>query len=314
MTALPTIVFGSGTFMAGDVEEAKQFLDLCEKLGIKHIDTARIYGEAENVLGQLQADKKFVIDTKVPGFGSRQTKDAVFAAQKTSWELLKTDTVDIYYLHSPDTETPFEETLAAINDLYKQGKFKRFGLSNFTAQQVEEVHRIASSKGYVLPTVFQGNYNPISRHIETDLFPTLRKLNIAFYVYSPIAGGFLSKSVEQIKAGGEGRWDPNTFIGQLYHKLYNKPKVLEGLEEWSAISEESGIPRAELAYRYIAYHSAVDASKGDAIIVGASKLEQLQQTVDGLKKGPLPKEIVARVEKVWELVKDEAPVNNLAAA
>jgi len=224
--------------------------------------------------------------------------------------LLKVDSVETYYLHAPDSATPIEETLSAINDLHKQGKFKNFGLSNFSPEQVQQIYDIASKNNYVLPTVYQGNYNPVARHIETDLFPVLRKLNIRFYVYSPVAGGFLSKTVDQIKQGGQGRWDPNSFMGQLYHGLYNRPKVLEGLEEWGRIANESGISRTELAYRFVAFHSAVKAENGDAIIVGASRLEQLEQTVEGLRRGPLPKEVVERIEGVWELVKNDAPINN----
>ena len=180
-----------------------------------------------------------------------------------------------------------------------------------TVEQTEAIYNHCKEKGYVLPTVFQGNYNPVSRHIEADLFPCLRRLGIAFYVYSAIAGGFLAKTVEQIKAGGEGRWDPTSFIGGMYHKLYNRPKVLEGLKEWEAIAKDAGIPPAELAYRYMAYHSFLREDLGDAIIVGATKPEQLVQTVEGLNKGPLPTDIAERVNKVWDVVKDEAPVNNI---
>ncbi|KAJ3037658.1 hypothetical protein HK097_003456 [Rhizophlyctis rosea] len=308
----PTIVYGAASFWnPSDIEYAKVVLPALERLGIKHIDTARGYGESEAILGQLGAPEKFIIDTKVPGFAPKtQTKEKVFAAEKASFGALKTNQIDVYYLHSPDTETPISETLAAINEIYKSGKFKRFGLSNFSPEQVQAVYDHAKQNNYVLPTVYQGNYNPVSRHIEEDLFPLLRKLNIAFYVYSPIAGGFLSKSVDEIKAGGSGRWDPNSNLGKMYHALYNRPKVLEGLQEWSAIAEAAGIPRAELAYRFVAYHSAVRAELGDAVIIGASKIEQLEQTVKGFKNGPLPKEVVERVDSIWEKVKGDAPRDN----
>ncbi|KAJ3040195.1 hypothetical protein HDV00_011291 [Rhizophlyctis rosea] len=310
MTKAPLIVFGGGAFWDGNEETGKTWLQTLERLGITHIDTARIYGESETVLGNLGAPKKFNIDTKVPFGPKAQTKEAVFAAQKASFSNLKVDKVDIYYLHGPDSETPIEETLDAVQQIYTAGHFKRFGLSNFKPDAVEKIHAYNSQKGYVLPTVFQGNYNPVSRHIEEDLFPVLRRLNISFYVYSAIAGGFLSKTVEQIKAGGEGRWDPNTPLGQMYHKLYNRGKVVEGLEEWAKIAEDASVSRSELAYRFIAFHSAVKADKRDAIIVGASKPEQLEETVKGLGKGPLPQSIVVRIDKVWELVKEDAPYNN----
>ena len=71
--------------------------------------------------------------------------------------------IDLFYLHAADRNTPFEVTLKGVNDLYKEGKFKRFGLSNFTSYEVAEVVTIAKAKGYVLPTVYQGIYNAVHR-------------------------------------------------------------------------------------------------------------------------------------------------------
>ena len=91
----PTIVYGAASFWnASDIDYAKQVLPALERLGIKHIDTARGYGESEAILGQLNAPEKFVIDTKIPGFGPKtQTREAVFAAEKASFDALKTDQV-----------------------------------------------------------------------------------------------------------------------------------------------------------------------------------------------------------------------------
>lgn len=98
-----------------------------------------------------------------------------------------------------------------VQQLYQLGCFKRFGLSNFLAQDVQKAYDYAKERGYVLPTVYQGNYSPVARLQETLLFPTLRKLGIAFYAYSPLAGGFLTKTAEDIKQG-KGRFNDN-FIG-----------------------------------------------------------------------------------------------------
>ena len=92
-------------------------------------------------------------------------------------------------LAAPDHKTPIEETLEAINEVHKQGHFKRFGLSNYQAEDVERIYKHCKEHNYVLPTVYQGNYSPVARKQEQLLFPTLRKYNIAFYAYSPLAGG-----------------------------------------------------------------------------------------------------------------------------
>jgi len=84
----------------------------------------------------------------------------------------------------------------------------------------------------ILPTVFQGNYNAISRHIETDLFPLLRKLNISFYAYSPIAGGFLVKT-PGVEEGS--RFGPNARSGAMYKEMYGGESLLAALEEWGMV-------------------------------------------------------------------------------
>jgi aryl-alcohol dehydrogenase-like predicted oxidoreductase len=218
--------------------------------------------------------------------------------------------VDVYYIHAPDRRFPLEELLAGVNTLYEAGKFKRFGLSNYLATEVDEVVRVCREKGYVLPTVYQGNYSAVARRMETELLPTLRKHNIAFNAYSPIAGGFLTKDVEVLISGGEGRWDPNTMIGGLYHALYNKKTMLEGLRLWDKISKESGIAKAELAYRWVAHNSALSGEAGDGVIFGTRTIEQLNQTLAAFAKGPLDPEIAAQIEQVWKIVEVDAPLDN----
>jgi aflatoxin B1 aldehyde reductase len=217
--------------------------------------------------------------------------------------------VDVLYFHAPDTRVPWEEQLAAANELYEQGAFKRLGLSNFTAEQVEEVYGIAKAKGYPLPTVYQGNYSAVARVSETLLFPTLRKLGISFYAYSPIAGGFLAKTREQVE-GGHGRFDESTTLGQLYGSLYKRSSLLDALDIWNKIADDYGVSKAELAYRWVAYHSILSGERGDGIIFGAHKLAQLSQTVDYLRAGALPDTIVERIDRLWDGIKHEAPKDN----
>lgn len=293
-------------------EKVEQVLDALEEAGVKAIDTATIYQESEAILGESGASSRFTIDTKYPGgFGPEpSTQENILAVSEQSLKALQTDQVDVYYIHSPDRRVPLEELLAGINALHQAGKFKRFGLSNFLAEEVEEVVRIAREKNYILPSVYQGNYNAVARRQETELIPTLRKHNIAFYAYSPIAGGFLTKDVEQLVAGGEGRWDPSTFLGQMYHALYNKPTMLEGLRLWEAISKESGVPKAELAYRWVTYHSALKGDHADGVVFGSSNVDQLKNTLAGVKNGPLAPEVAKRIDEVWKIVEADSPLDN----
>ena len=217
--------------------------------------------------------------------------------------------IHTFYIHAPDRSTPLLDTLRGIDVLYREGAFERFGLSNFTTDEVEEVVKIALANDFVLPTAYQGHYSAISRKVEHDLFPVLRKHRMVFYAYSPQAGGFLAKTKAQlVESSIEGRWDVDSSAGNFFRSIYSRSALLDALDVWGQISADSNIPRAELAYRWIAFHSLL--GQGDAIIFSASSWPQLDQTLDGVKQGPLPLSVVERIEKVWELVKEEAPLDH----
>lgn len=165
------------------------YLDAFYKRGYKQIDTARNYstgaaGTSEPRLGAVEAGKRFIIDTKVksrePG---SHTREKIAEDVDTSLEELRIDQINIEYLHQPDRATPFEETCEAIDKAYREGKFKKFGLSNFTAGEVAQVLDICERRGFVKPSVYQGQYNPLVRGGEKELFPLLRKNNMAFYAW-----------------------------------------------------------------------------------------------------------------------------------
>lgn len=160
--------------------------------GYKHIDTARAYstgapGTSEPRLGAVEAGKRFTIDSKAlsrePG---SHTKEKIANEVEASLKALKVDQINIYYLHQPDRETPFEETCEAMDKAYREGKFRKFGLSNFTASEVEQIIEICERRGFVKPSVYEGQYNPIVRGGEKTLFPLLRKNNIAFYAWRQV--------------------------------------------------------------------------------------------------------------------------------
>jgi len=219
--------------------------------------------------------------------------------------------IETYFLHSPDSDTPIEETVDVMQDIYAAGKYRHFGLSNFSPEDVRKVYDYAKSKGFVLPTVYQGNYNPVARHYDTTLFPLLRELKIAFYAYSPLAGGFLVKSPEMFRSGGGAdRGDPNGRVGKLYNGMYNRPSMLEALSEWESIATDARCSTSALAYRWVMYNSPLKEKYGDGIILGASRPRQLVETLQSIRAGPLESSIAKRVDKVWDLVEEEAPTDN----
>ena len=133
---------------------------------------------------------------------------------------------------------------------------------------------------------------------------------MSIYAYSPLAGGFLAKTADEIE-NGTGRWDKNRVIGQMFHALYNKPSYITVLKEWDAIARDAGCSRSALAYRWVRYNSILKPEHGDALIFAASRVEQLEETLRDLEDGPLDEKTARRVEELWEIVKDDAPLDHV---
>ncbi|KAI9830358.1 MAG: hypothetical protein M1819_005739 [Sarea resinae] len=311
-------IFGTYTINEYPEDVRQGMLDVLERYDAKDLDTAYTYPDSEKIIGETGAPKKgFMIHTKAPAWKPHcLSRTSLEEGMRKSLEQLGVDSVETYFLHAPDATTPLEETLAAVNELHASGKFKHFGLSNFPAADVQKIHDICTAHSYVLPTRYEGNYNPLSRHIERTLFPLLRRLGIAFYAYSPLAGGFLARSsAAQITSASAatGRASRATPIGAFYHGLYARPSLLAALADWDALATEARLSRAALAYRWVAYSSALRAEAGDAVIVGASRVAQLEETLRVLGAdggGPLDPRTVERIDRIWEAVKAEAPLDN----
>lgn len=170
-------------------EQVNSLLDVFYERGHRQLDTARAYapgapGTSEQRLGAVNAGERFSIDSKAQFEGEgAHSKEGILQSVDVSVQDLRVPQANIYYLHMPVRTTPLEDTLAGMNEAYQAGKFKQFGISNYNPEEVEQIVKICEEKGYVKPTVYQGQYNAIVRGGEKDLFPVLRKLKIAFYAY-----------------------------------------------------------------------------------------------------------------------------------
>lgn len=172
------------------------FLSIVAAHKVREIDTARVYagGQSEALLGEVKGSERFTISTKAPAFSPGSLEPSkIIANCKASLEALQQDKVDIYYIHGPDRQTQLEDQCRAFNELYQQGKFARFGISNLGDEEVQRAVDICEKNGWVKPTVYQGGYNILSRGNEATLLPLLKKLGIAFYGYGPLAFGMLVK-------------------------------------------------------------------------------------------------------------------------
>lgn len=96
----------------------------------------------------------------------------------------------------------------------------------------------------------------------------------------------------------------------MYVKMYTKDSMLDALDQWETIAKDAGIPKASLAYRWIAYHSSLKATDGDAIIIGASGPSQVEDTCNYIEQGPLDAKIAERASALWKSIEKDAPIDN----
>jgi aflatoxin B1 aldehyde reductase len=155
-----------------DPTEYGKFLDYFQSKGYNEVDTARAYigGEQEAFTAAAGwKDRGLTLATKhYPSKPGQHSPENLRAANTKSLGELKTDCVDIYYLHAADRSVPFEETLKEVNDMHKEGKFVQLGLSNFTAFEVAEVVMICRQHGWVRPSIYQGN-NQCPSNFKTNI-------------------------------------------------------------------------------------------------------------------------------------------------
>ncbi|OAP58153.1 hypothetical protein AYL99_07243 [Fonsecaea erecta] len=321
------VVFGAMTFGRPGVEQARvndlqvagSMLDLFRSHGHNEIDTAQFYGlgSSEEYLGMLKwADRglamatKFyptanIVDPNAPGGkGTTHCPEHLRENLLKSLKALQTEKIDLWYLHGPDRTTPYEVTLREVNNLHKEGYFTRFGISNYMSWEVAQICEICRRNGWIQPTVYQGLYNAIHRSVEQELFPCLRYYGISFYAYNPLAGGYLTDRYrrdipnEEVEKGT--RFDPTTFQGKAYRGRYWNDGAFEALRILREAIKGHDLTEAECAFRWSMHHSLLRGDKGDAIIIGASSIKQLEENLKCLEKGPLPESIVKAFNQGWE--------------
>ncbi|CAD0099061.1 unnamed protein product [Aureobasidium mustum] len=283
----------SGSVHMSQPEQLRAILTLLSKHGIRELDTARVYngGQSEQHLGTIKDTVEacnLAVATKAPGFmpGSL-TYDNIIRACNESLAATKQQKFDLYYFHGPDRQTPLEESCRAMNQLHSEGKFDRFGVSNFRADEVHQIVDICRKNGWILPSVYQGAYNPLLRAMEPALLPVLRSYGMAFYAYSPLGGGFFSRPIEQLRTPpAGGRMDQM----KVFQAIYVNDLSLELLQKLTETCEKAGITVREAALRWLMHHSAL--GEADGIILGASSEAQMEQNLKACEGPALPGTVV----------------------
>lgn len=206
-----------------------------------------------------------------------------------------------------------EETLRACHQLHQEGKFVELGLSNYAAWEVAEICTLCRSNGWILPTVYQGMYNATTRQVETELLPCLRRFGLRFYAYNPLAGGLLTgryKYEDKDEKQPVGRFFGNNWA-EVYRNRYWKEHHFEGIalveKALQAAYGTSAPSMTSAALRWMYHHSQLQGAHGDAVILGMSSLEQLEENLAATEEGPLEPAVVQAFDQAWCLVAHDCP-------
>ncbi len=265
-----------------DLDTTKRILHAALDLGINFVDTADVYaaGKSEEYIGEAIRDRRdrYVVATKVRsrlGDGPNDqgaSRQHILHGVEASLRRLKTDTIDLYQIHSWDDETPIDETLRALDDLARMGKVRYIGASNFAAWQLCRANDLAEMRGWTAFVSIQPEYHMLERGIETELVPYCKAFNIGILPYFPLAGGFLTgkyRRGQPAPAGSRGESSPYV---QKYMTDANHT-ILERLTRFAA---ERGHTMTELAVAWLLAQPQIAS-----VISGATAPEHVAANAKG---------------------------------
>lgn len=304
--------FGTMTF-GSQVDEAlaATMINYCLDQGINFFDTANMYqqGVSEQLLGKALRGKreKIVLASKVRGkMGEAAdqvglSRAAIMRAVDESLQRLQTDYLDIYYLHQPDYEVPLEETLETMQELVKSGRVLYPASSNYASWQVGEMLCLADMKNYKPAVIAQQMYNLLARGIEQEFVPMAKEFGVSLIAYNPLAGGLLTGKHNGSAITPGTRFDKNA----MYQDRYWHEQNFAAVERLQSLAERAGRSLISLALNWLMHHTPTDC-----IILGASRIEQLQQNLAALAEGPLPPEVVERCDELSRDLRGPTPTYN----
>jgi aflatoxin B1 aldehyde reductase len=277
------------------------------------LDTAYYYGNTttEKILGEILPDLSLLpkIATKVnPWFNNDFTNGQFGQLSRiplekqftTSLHNLGLDSVEYLFLHCYDYETELKETLDVCDELWRKEKFNHFGISNFSFEQVKNMHSICETEGYNLPEVYQGMYNLISRKVE-DIFPLLTDYSIEFWAYNPLAGGLLTGKYNstQLIDNDNSRFANN----KIYQNIFWKEPILTNLDPF--FKQKNCLNKSLYWLQHLS-----KLGLNDKIIIGASTVEQLEknmETIENGKNNVITKEEEHLLNNLYEPIKEVSP-------
>jgi aryl-alcohol dehydrogenase-like predicted oxidoreductase len=293
-----------GTMMFDDqTSEADSLaiIDYALDAGINFIDTAASYveGGGEKIIGKGLTGRreKVIIATKIFYPVSNELNDNglnrrhIIASTDASLKRLRTDYIDLMYMHAPDYNTELEETLDTFTTLIRAGKIRYLGVSNFAAWQIADILALCDRRGYIKPIISQNVYNALIRDVERELLPCLKAHKMGMAAYNPIAAGLLSGKYKSREIMENTRFANK----KLYYDRYWTDKNFKAVEQLSALADKYGLSLLELAFRWCNSRPGITA-----VISGVSRVEQVRQNIQLFNQPVLAEEILKACDTVWE--------------
>jgi aryl-alcohol dehydrogenase-like predicted oxidoreductase len=299
---LGTMTFG----LQCDETTSIAIMDRAAEAGITFFDTADAYplggalshvGRTEEIVGRWLEGRRSELILATKGshrMGPRpwqqgNSRKHLTEALDASLRRLQTDYVDLYQLHSPDPDTPIDETLSALDDFVRAGKVRYIGCSNFYAYQVARAIGRSEVLGLARFDSVQPRYNLLFRQAERELLPLCAEEGIGVISYNPIAGGMLSGKHRPGEPTGGTRFAVST-VRDIYRTRYWRDDAFDTVNQLRQIAAEAGRSMVSLAIGWVLANEAITAP-----IVGASRPEQLDDSLAAVES-PLPDDLKRRLD------------------
>lgn len=288
---LGTMTFGTEWGWGAEEDVSRSLFERYISAGGNFIDTADGYtgGKSEEMVGKFIAEKKlrdrvvlatkftFNVDPGNPNAGGNGRKN-IYRALEGSLRRLRTDYIDLYWLHAWDTVTPVEEVVSTLSDLVRQGKIRHYGFSDAPAWYIARAYTLAEKESKDRLIALQLEYSLVERNIEREHVPAAQELGLGICPWSPLAGGFLSgKYKRDGKEAGEGRLEklkdsPNPAFQKFTAQNW---QILDAL---LGVAKEINRPPAQVALNWVATRPGITST-----ILGASKLKQLEDNLSAIE-------------------------------
>lgn len=277
--------------------------------GVTVFDTANVYpegneGAAERVLGKALAPfprDTFLVATKVfspMGDGPLQrglSRKHITEQINQSLHRLSVDYVDLYQCHRYDPETPLEETASVMNDLVHQGKILYWGVSDWSADHIDDAVTLCRARNWAVPVSNQPYYSLLRRNHEERELPTCQKWGMGVLAYAPLEHGVLAGKYEPGRRPPAGSRADGPDVWMFDHHF--TADVLRAVQDFRILATESGFTPAQLALAWCLRHDVVSS-----VIVGASTLAQLEENV-AVTELDIAVEILDKAENVLHPVR-----------